>query len=443
MQALFEKMLTDVGLSTPAAQVVILALSMVTIAALSYLASRLTIRLVIPFFIRAAALSKSHWDDILVKNRFFHHLSALIPVVVVYATVDLLLADHPFVAEIIRRLAMTILVFIAVQMIDAILHTVAEIYKRSEAALKKPIGGYLSAIRIILFILAGIFIVSTLTDKSPWGIFSVLGGLTAVVLLIFKDTILGFVASLQLASNDMVQVGDWIEMPSFEADGDVIDVTIHTVKVQNWDKTITTIPTYALVSNSFKNWRGMANSGGRRIKRALCLDMNSVMFCTPEMLEKLSRFSLLKEYLRQRQAEIDLYNQEHNLDCSSVPNGRRQTNIGVFRAYIKSFLANNPKINKEMTFMVRHLAPTPKGLPMEIYVFSSDKVWANYEEIQADIFDHILGVLPEFGLRAFQEPSGLDFQALLGGGGQARPVREQAAAPSSIKPALQEGEEPG
>lgn len=443
MQALFEKMLTDVGLSTPAAQVVLLALSIIVIAALSYLASRLTIRLIIPFFVRAAALSKSPWDDILVKNRFFHHLSALIPVVVVYTTVDLLLADHPFFAEVIRRLAMTILVFIAVRMIDAILHTVAEIYRHSEAAIKKPIGGYLSAIRIILFILAGIFIVSTLTDKSPWGIFSVLGGLTAVVLLIFKDTILGFVASLQLSSNDMVQVGDWIEMPSFEADGNVIDVTIHTVKVQNWDKTITTIPTYALVSNSFKNWRGMTNSGGRRIKRALCLDMNSVTFCTPEMLEKFSRFSLLKEYLHQRQAEIDLYNQEHNLDCSSVPNGRRQTNIGVFRAYIKSFLANNPKINKEMTFMVRHLAPTPKGLPMEIYVFSSDKVWANYEEIQADIFDHILGVLPEFGLRAFQEPSGLDFQALQGSGGQGRPVREPTADPASIRPALQEGEEQG
>ncbi|MCD6388553.1 MAG: mechanosensitive ion channel, partial [Desulfobulbaceae bacterium] len=326
---------------------------------------------------------------------------------------------------VIRRLCMTILVFLAARMIDSILRTVEEIYKRSEEAKKKPIGGFLSVVRIAMFIFAGIFIVSTLTDKSPWGIFSVLGGLMAVVLLIFKDTILGFVASLQLAGNDMVRVGDWIEMPKFEADGDVIDVSINTVKVQNWDKTISTIPTYALVTNSFKNWRGMSESGGRRIKRSLCLDMNSVRFCNAELLEKLNKFGLLKEYLQKKQEEIDLYNQEHNFDSSSVPNGRRQTNIGVFRAYVKSYLANHPKINKNMTFLVRHLPPTSKGLPMEIYVFSSDQVWANYEEIQADIFDHILAVLPEFGLRVFQEPSGLDFQSLQIAGRQGESVTSQ------------------
>lgn len=412
MQALLEKILTDSGLSPQAAQIIILALSILAIAVLAYLVSRLTIHLMIPFFVRAAALSKSDWDDVLVNNRFFNHLAFLIPVVVVYATVDVLLAGHAFFAEMVRRLCMTFLVFLAVRMIDSILRTVDEIYKRSEVAKRKPIGGYLSVVRIVMFILAGIFIVSTLTNKSPFGIFSVLGGLTAVVLLIFKDTILGFVASLQLVSHDMVRVGDWIEMPKFEADGDVVEVSIHTVKVQNWDKTITTIPTYALVSNAFKNWRGMSESGGRRIKRSLCLDMNSVKFCSQGMLEKLNKFSLLKDYLQKKQEEIDRYNQEHNLDSNLVPNGRRQTNIGVFRAYIKSYLANHPKINKNMTFLVRHLPPTSKGLPMEIYVFSSDKVWANYEDIQADIFDHILAVLPEFGLRVFQEPSGLDFQAL-------------------------------
>ncbi len=412
MQAFLEQLLTNFSLSTPAAQVIILALSFLAIALLAYLVSRLTIHLMIPFFTRAAALSKSDWDDLLVHNRFFDHLSILIPVVVVYATVDVLLEGHPFFAEVLRRLCMTILVFLAVRMIDAILTTVDQIYKRSALAARKPIGGYLSVVRIIIYILAGIFIVSTLTNKSPWGIFSVLGGLTAVVLLIFKDTILGFVASLQLVSHDMVRVGDWIEMPQFEADGDVIDVSIHTVKVQNWDKTITTIPTYALVANSFKNWRGMSESGGRRIKRSLCLDMNTVKFCSAEMLEKFKKIGLLKEYLQQKQEEIDLYNREHKLDCNAVPNGRRQTNLGVFRAYIKSYLANHPKINKNMTFLVRHLPPTSKGLPMEIYVFSSDQVWANYEDIQADIFDHILAVVPEFGLRVFQEPSGLDFQAL-------------------------------
>ncbi len=293
-----------------------------------------------------------------------------------------------------------------------VLYTVEDIYKRSEVSKRKPIGGYLSVVRIVMFILAGIFILSTLTDKSPWGIVSVFGGLTAVVLLVFKDTILGFVASLQLVSHDMVRVGDWIEMPRFEADGDVIDVSIHTVKVQNWDMTITTIPTYALVSNAFKNWRGMSKSGGRRIKRALCLDMNSIRFCTPEMLVKFNKFGSIKEYLQKKQEEIDLYNREHDLDSSSVPNGRHQTNIGIFRAYIKSYLINHPKINKNMTLLVRHLPPTPKGLPMEIYLFSSDQAWANYEAIQADIFDHIFAIVPEFGLRLFQQPAGSDFAQL-------------------------------
>ena len=416
MQNLLEKLLTDSGLPAPAAQLVILALSILAIAVLAYLVSRLTLHLMIPFFVRATTLSKSDWDDLLVSNRFFDPLSIMIPVVVVYATVDVLLAGHPSFAEVIRRLCMTILVFLAVRMVNSILYTIEDIYKRSEVSKRKPIGGYLSVVRIVMFILAGIFIVSTLTDKSPWGIFSVFGGLTAVVLLVFKDTILGFIASLQLVSHDMVRVGDWIEMPKFEADGDVVDVSIHTVKVQNWDMTITTIPTYALVSNAFKNWRGMSQSGGRRIKRSLCLDMNSIRFCTPEMLEKFNKFGSLKEYLQKKQEEIDLYNREHNFDSNSVPNGRHQTNIGIFRAYIKSYLTNHPKINKNMILLVRHLPPTSKGLPMEIYVFSSDQVWTNYEDIQADIFDHIIAVLPEFGLRVFQEPSGLDFQSLRGQG---------------------------
>ena len=412
MQNLLEKLLTDSGLPAPATQLVILALSILALTVLAYLVSKLTRHLMVPFFVRATTLSKSDWDDRLVSNRFFDPLAIMVPVIVVYATVGIFLAERPFFAEVVRRLCMIILVFLAVRMVNSILYTVEDIYKRSEVSKRKPISGYLSVVRIVMFILAGIFIVSTLTDKSPWGIVSILGGLTAVVLLIFKDTILGFVASLQLVSHDMVRLGDWIEMPKFEADGEVIDISIHTVKVQNWDMTITTIPTYALVSNAFKNWRGMSQSGGRRIKRALYLDMNSVRFCTPEMLEKFNKFDSLKDYLQKKQAEIDLYNQEHNFDNSSVPNGRQQTNIGIFRAYIKNYLINHPKTNENMTLLVRHLPPTAKGLPMEIYLFSSDQAWANYEDIQADIFDHIIAVLPEFGLRVFQEPSGLDLQSL-------------------------------
>jgi miniconductance mechanosensitive channel len=238
------------------------------------------------------------------------------------------------------------------------------------------------------------------------------GGLTAVLLLIFKDIILGFVASLRISANKMARVGDWIEMPQYGAGGDVVDVSIHTVKVQNRDKTITTIPTYALVSNSFKNWRGMSESGGRRIKRAIYLDMNSIRFCNAEMLESFGEYALLKDYLAAKRQEIETYNQARRLDPGATKNGRRQTNIGVFRAYIIAYLWANPKINQDMTFLVRHLAPPPQGLPMEIYGFSSDQAWANFEAIQADIFDHLLAIVPEFELRVFQYPSGRDFAGI-------------------------------
>jgi miniconductance mechanosensitive channel len=231
-------------------------------------------------------------------------------------------------------------------------------------------------------------------------------------MLVFKDTILGFVASIQLSGHDMVRIGDWIEMPKYGADGDVIDVSIHTVKVRNWDKTITTIPTYGLVSDAFKNWRGMSESGGRRIKRSLHIDMNSIKFNTDEMLERFKKFDLIKEYIADKQEEINGYNKEHETDTSQLINGRRQTNIGVFRAYIIAYLKNNPKIHQNMTFLVRHLEPTQHGLPVQIYVFSNDQAWANYEAIQADIFDHLLAALPEFELSVFQSPTGSDFARL-------------------------------
>ncbi len=239
-----------------------------------------------------------------------------------------------------------------------------------------------------------------------------MGGLTAVTMLVFRDSILGFIASIQLTGTDMIRVGDWIEMESHGADGDVIEISIHSVRVRNWDKTITTIPTYSLISNPFKNWRGMSESGGRRIKRSLNLDMTSIRFLSDAELEKMAEIQLLTEYIKARQEEIRQYNQEHGVDQASTVNGRTQTNVGVFRAYIKAWLKENPKIHKNMTFLIRQLQPCPAGLPIQIYVFSADQVWANYETIQADIFDHLIAVLPEFGLRIFQQPSGYDFRGL-------------------------------
>ncbi|MBU0728961.1 MAG: mechanosensitive ion channel family protein [Proteobacteria bacterium] len=367
---------------------------------------------IIPIIEKIVRRSSNTWDDVLIDNKFFTRLSHFIPVVVAYLSVAPMFPDQTNTTDLVRKFCMVLFVILTIRILDALLRSTREIYSKHELSSKKSISGYLDAINIIAYLLSAIFIVSILTEKSPWGILSVIGGLTAIVLLIFKDTILGFIAGIQLSAHDMVRVGDWIEMPQFNADGDVIDVSIHTVKVRNWDKTISTIPTYALVTNSFKNWRGMSESGGRRIKRSIIIDMQSITFCTDEMLERFSKYGLIQDYIKTKQDEITAHNQGQGIDPSLLINGRRQTNIGVFRAYVIAYLKANAKIHKNMTFLVRHLQPTPEGLPMEIYVFSNDQVWANYEAIQADIFDHVLAAIGAFDLRVFQYPSGFDLRSM-------------------------------
>jgi len=376
------------------------------LALISYWATKkFMVRLIEMVFKR----SKNTWDDALVNNGFVQRLSYLMPIIVIYLSADFLMPRQALAPEFFKRFVMVFFVLAGVWMLDSIFLAIREIYSKSDMASRRPISGYIDAVKIIAYIMAGIFIVSILTDQSPWGVLSILGGFTVVLMLVFKDTILGFVASIQLSGHDMVRIGDWIEMPKYGADGDVIDVSIHTVKVRNWDKTITTIPTYGLVSDAFKNWRGMSESGGRRIKRSLHIDMSSIKFCTDETLEHFNKFDLLKDYISRKQEEINEYNKEHETDTSQLINGRRQTNIGIFRAYTIAYLKNHPKIHQNMTFLVRHLEPTQHGLPVQIYVFSNDQAWANYEAIQADILDHLLAALPEFDLRVFQNPTGYDF----------------------------------
>jgi miniconductance mechanosensitive channel len=264
----------------------------------------------------------------------------------------------------------------------------------------------------VVYFLTAVFIISILLDKTPVYLLSGVGALAAVMMLVFRDSILGFVAGIQLAANKMVSVGDWIEMPKYGADGDVLEVALTTVKVQNWDKTITTIPTYALISESFKNWRGMDESGGRRNKRPVSIDMSSIRFCDEEMLGRFEKIQYISEYIEKKKNELKEFNQSMSVDMASLANGRRMTNIGTFRAYVQSYLQNHPEINQNMTFLIRQLPSTENGLPIEIYVFSRDKVWANYEAIQADIFDHVLAVVPEFDLRVYQNPTGADFRVL-------------------------------
>ncbi|MDH3922122.1 MAG: mechanosensitive ion channel family protein [Desulfobulbaceae bacterium] len=400
------------GMTEPTANFIGITATIILILLLAYASYWITKRYMVHAIEIIFQRSKNTWDDALVQHGFVRRLSLLMPIIVVYMSADLMLPGQAMTSELFKRLAMVFFVFAGVWMLDAILLAIREIYNKSDVSIRRPIRGYLDGIKIIAYAMAGIFIVSILTGKSPWGVLSILGGFTVVLMLVFKDTILGFVASIQLSGHDMVRVGDWIEMPKYGADGDVINVTIHTVKVRNWDKTITTIPTYSLVSDAFKNWRGMSESGGRRIKRALHIDMSSIKFCTDEMLERFRKFDLIKHYITEKQKEIAIYNKEHTSNPEQLINGRRQTNIGVFRAYIIAYLKNHPKIHQSMTFLVRHLEPTQYGLPVQIYVFSNDQVWANYEAIQADVFDHLLAAVPEFDLRLFQNPSGYDFSRL-------------------------------
>jgi miniconductance mechanosensitive channel len=409
LTSLIADFLVKNGISPSIANLIGLAMTIVSLLLLAVVSYWLTKHYLVRLLEIVFKRSKNTWDDALVQHGFVKRLSYLMPIIVVYMSVDLLLPNQAFTPELFKRLSMVFFVIAGVWMLDSVLLAVREIYSGSQIASRRPIRGYTDAIKIIAYVMAGIFIIAILTDKSPWGILSILGGFTVVLMLVFKDTILGFVASIQLSGHDMVRVGDWIEMPKYGADGDVVDVTIHTVKVRNWDKTITTIPTYGLVTDAFKNWRGMSESGGRRIKRSLHIDMSSIKFCTNEMLEHFAKFGLLKDYLQQKKDEINTYNAEHNVDTSQLINGRRQTNIGVFRAYVVAFLKNHPKIHQNMTFLVRHLEPTSHGIPIQIYVFSNDQAWASYEAIQADIFDHLLAALPEFELRIFQNPTGYDF----------------------------------
>lgn len=356
--------------------------------------------------------TKTKWDDIIVERGVLTKLSHLAPALIVFFLIRLAFPERDAVVEIIQRFTIAYMIGVVMLVVNALLNAGHDIYNTYEVSKSRPIKGYVQVIKIFIIIISLILIVTTLLNKSPLGILSGIGALSAVLMLVFKDSILGLVASIQLTANNMVKIGDWIEMPSYGADGDVIEINLQSIKVQNWDKTISSIPIYAFVSNSFKNWRGMQESGGRRIKRSINLDMRSIRFCTAEMVEKFKEIRYLRDYIESKTAEIEEYNKEHEVKPGDLINGRHLTNVGTFRIYLVEYLKNHPKINKEMTFLVRQLPPGKCGLPIEIYVFSNDQAWANYETIQADIFDHVLAVLPAFELKVYQEPSGWDLQQI-------------------------------
>ena len=359
------------------------------------------------------ALSQAGLEEVEASLRPVNvRLARLAPAVVIYQGVLAVPHLAPAVTTVIRNVAAAFMILTVVMAVAAALTLVNTVYSRRPEAASRPIKGYIQVVKIVLFLLAAILILATLIDRSPLLLLSGLGAMAAILMLVFKDTILSLVASVQLTSNDMLRVGDWIEMPQLNADGDVIDIALHTVKVQNWDKTITTIPTWKLISESYKNWRGMQQSGGRRIKRSLYLDQTSVRFLAEDERAALKRFALIDPYLDAKRAELEAWNRELLAAGKDPVNTRRVTNVGTFRAYVESYLRSHPRIHDGMTLLVRQLQPTATGLPLEIYCFTRTVAWAEYEAIQADVFDHLIAILPEFGLRLFQQPSGLDVARL-------------------------------
>lgn len=418
----------------PMARLLAAVLTFLGIALLSYVAYLIARKFMLFVVHRVAAKTETKWDDILVENNVFKGVANLVPALIFFYSANFagpdasvqtdnldpqalaVLAQDYFVYldDVLIRLSKLYLIGIGVYLVNALLNSLMGIYNTTQYAATRPIKGYIQLIKIFIFGMAGIMIIAYLFKKDPWDLVIGLGTMAAVLLLIFKDTILGFVASIQLSANNMVKLGDWVTVPKHNADGTVIDITLNTVKVQNWDKTIATIPTYALVSESFSNWKGMEESGGRRIKRSVLIDVNTIKFCDEQMLGRFEKFDLIRAYVREKENELREYNKTKNLMDEDKISGKHQTNVGIFRKYLEVYLRQNPFVHQDMTFLVRQLQPTSEGLPIEIYVFSNQQEWAKYEAVQADIFDHVMAVIPEFELRVFQQLSGTDISKIAG-----------------------------
>ena len=382
------------------------ALGLAVLLLIALLANVVTRRYLVRLVERLTAKSPIDWDNIVARHGVFRHLAHLVPLVIIQFGIDLVPNVPPGVYATIENIVLILIVWTALRAADAFLDAGGEIFRGLPISKDRPIQGFLQLFKIFMYVAGAIIIVSIAIGQSPLVLLGGFGALTAVLMLVFKDTILSVVASIQNASNDMIRVGDWVEMPGYGADGDVIEIALHTVKIQNWDKTVTTVPTHAFISDWFRNWRYMSESGGRRIKRDLCIDQSTIGFLTPAEVERFRRFELLKDYLSEK--ETDLTEANRPVEEADPVNARRLTNVGTLRAYIYRYLRNHPRINQKMTLLVRQREPTPDGLPIQVYCFTATTAWTEYEDIQSDIFDHILAIVPEFGLRVFQHPSGED-----------------------------------
>jgi miniconductance mechanosensitive channel len=385
----------------------------ITALVLAYVIDRVVRYLLFSIFVRLVRKSKTDWDDLLVEHKVFYAIAHLVPVLFIFYIIPEILDENLVWVDYLERLNKVVVILVLAVLLFRFLNVVKTIISRIESFKDKPLDSYLQLVKIIISIILFLLSLSILAKTSIGYFFGAFGAMTAVVILVFKDTLLGFIGSIQLSANDMIRVGDWISMEKFGADGDVIEINLTTVKVRNWDKTITTVPTYSLISDSFKNWRGMQETGSRRIARSIFINQSTIKFADEELINRFKKIHLLHDYIVNKELEVTKYNEVNKIDTAMVSNGRRITNIGTFRAYLVSYLKKHPKINQDLTILVRQLDPTINGIPLQIYAFSKDIEWVTYEGIQSDIFDHVLAVISQFELSLFQSPSGADFTKVL------------------------------
>ncbi len=402
------ELLLEWGVSPSLASALDEVISVSLLFLIAYLANLFARLIVYRFVVHFVKFTSNKWDDVFIDHNVVKHLVKIIPGIILHMAAPIALRSG-LAVELFQRGAQIFIVIALLQAISAAAKALTTIFSNSSEYANKPMKVVFQIVTVLAYFVGGIIILSIIINTSFTSLFAAMGASMAILMLIFKDSILGFVAGWQLSVNDMLRPGDWITVPKYGADGDVEEISLYSVKVRNFDKTITTIPPYSLVSESFQNWRGMQESEGRRVKRSVIIDMSTIKFCTPEMLARFKKISYLENYLESTSKEIEKYNKENNFDNSILVNGRRQTNIGVFRAYLNEYLLRHPQVNKNIVCMVRQLQPTEKGIPVELYFFISDKNWVNYENIQSDIFDHVLAIVNQFDLKIFQYPSGRQY----------------------------------
>lgn len=408
----FSEWLVDQGLNKELSIILSDYVWLIGVALIAWIAYYFVKKVLYNFLQRLVKRSSNQIDDILLEQKLFRRVSYYAPALVIYKIAPWVISGYVGMAFFITRVMEAYMLMVTILVIESFFNSIHHVYSTTEMSKSRPIKGFIQVAKIFVYAIGFIILLSWLLGQKPLALLGGLGALSAVLMLVFKDSILGFVAGIQLSANQMVQIGDWISMPKYDVDGSVIDISLTTVKIQNWDNTISMVPTYNLISDSVKNYRGMQESGARRIARSINLNMNSVKFCTPEMLERFERIHYIEDYVRRKEDELNSYNSTNNIDSSIVVNGRRQTNIGVFRVYVSEYIKNHPRIRKDLTILVRQMPLSELGLPIQIYCFTDTTVWIEYEQIQSDIFDHLLAILPYFDLQVFQNASGSDFNKL-------------------------------